>query len=717
MSDEKRTTAAAGAKGPAFEFEPQQLAALGGTAYELIRLHVPSALDARGRPMGKAPFKGWRDEPAMTAEEAAEHMASSNVGVRLAADDLVVDVDPRNFAEGDDPLARLRSDLGITLDGYPTVKTGSGGLHVYMKVPAGTLVRDTLEAYPGVEFKGHGRQVVAPGSVHPETRKAYRRTSGDFAVVPQAPTALVEAVRRPVRPESEGAGDYSPDWLAGALELLDPTDFREHGRWLELMMACHHATDGDGREEFLDWSTSDPDYADHREAVGRRWDSLHSDQGGRQITVRTLFRELNRAGAGAEFSRAPDASRVAEDFPDDLGGADDDARSHLSLEDFVGSTEFVVDGFLPTGVGVIAGAWGAGKTINLIPLLATAAHVTPKAWTVGHSELRRHVVFVGEDMGQVRSAIGALSSNPGAASLPEILEWVHFFPARRLAPEALAARVKNLGDRFTYENEHGFKVRPVVVLDTANANCELESENDSRAVGQMMSALKGTGVPTMIVGHVAKAITRSEFAAHSFRGSGAFEADADFTAYLLHDEATDDRYLGVHKVRFAPEFREVAFGTYSRTVAVPVDWDPNKRQERTILNGVPTVSSQADRKERAAARRLEGKEKRVDDAVTALIQSGEHPTVKAVKEHLGRGNNQETGRIINDLCDRGYLVKFEAKDDLSKEDRQALDLHHNSQLLLPQELLLETYVSVRLGKLPVDEFDLLEVDPLDERAS
>ena len=103
--------------------------------------------------------------------------------------------------------------------------------------------------------------------------------------------------------------------------------------------------------------------------------------------------------------------------------------------------------------------------------------------------------------------------------------------------------------------------------------------------------------------------------------------------------------------------------------------------------------------------------------MTALLQSGEHPTVKAVKEQLGKGNNQETSRIINDLCDRGHLVKFEAKDALSKEDRQALDLHHNTQLLLPQGLLLETYVGMRLGKLPVGEFDLEEVDPLDEAAT
>lgn len=705
-----------------FEFEPGQLEAFRGSGFEFIVLNAPEALDAHGRPIGKAPRYGWRKAAPLDVDAATEVLdGGCNIGVRLSAEDLVIDVDPRNFEEGDNPLERLATDLSLDLSGYPTVETGSGGKHIYMKMPKGTLVLNTVDDYPGVEFKAIGRQVVAPGSAHPDTRKAYRLVSGSFDTVPAAPEALIGRIQRPVVASADGAGGYSSDWLSRVLELLDVADYKDHTKWLELMMACHHATAGEGRDEFIEWSTSDPDYADHDVKIGQRWDSLHADNGGRKVTVRTLFKALNKVGAAKLIDFEPDTAGAIEDFRDELlepehVQADEDDKPALTLEDFVGSTEFVVDGFIPTGVGVIAGAWGAGKTINLIPLLATAAHVTPKDWSVKHAELRRHVVIVGEDVGQIKSALGALSVNPGAAPLAEILKWVHFYPAKRLAPDALAARVKKLGDKFTYENEHGYPIRPVVVLDTANANCELESENDSRAVGQMMSALKNSGVPTIIVGHVAKAITRTEFAAHSFRGSGAFEADADFTAYLLHDETNDDRYLGVHKVRFAPEFREVAFGTHAETVAVPVAWDPNGKQHRTILNGIPTISSQADRKARATARKLEGKEKAVDDAVTALLQAGEHPTVKAVKEKLGKGNNQETGRLIDSLCEKGYLAKFDANQDLSKDDREALGLHHNSKLLLPQGLILETYVSRRLGNLPLGEFDLLDEDPLDEIA-
>ena len=96
-------------------FKPDQLAQFDKTHYELIRLHSPDARDERGRPIGKAPFKGWRHCDALTASEAREAMETGhNVGVRLSQTDLVVDIDPRNFNEGDDPAKRLEADLGVT---------------------------------------------------------------------------------------------------------------------------------------------------------------------------------------------------------------------------------------------------------------------------------------------------------------------------------------------------------------------------------------------------------------------------------------------------------------------------------------------------------------------------------------------------------------------------------------------------------------------------
>src|SRR3546814_20165080 len=71
--------------------------------------------------------------------------------------------------------------LGRSLDAWPTVMTGSGGRHHYMIVPEGFLAMDSVADFPGIEFKGHGRQVVAPGSSHPNTGKPYVWIADEFA--------------------------------------------------------------------------------------------------------------------------------------------------------------------------------------------------------------------------------------------------------------------------------------------------------------------------------------------------------------------------------------------------------------------------------------------------------------------------------------------------------------------------------------------------------
>lgn len=170
MSDKITHSATNKSGRPLFEFRPEELDLFGGTGFEFIELHAPDAVDAKGRKLGKAPVGRWRKASPLDIDEAKQLLTKGvNVGVRLRPIDLVIDVDPRSFAEGDDPVGRLEKDLGIQLDDWPKVRTGADGCHFYMTVPEGTLVSDTLEEYPGIEFKGFGRQMVSPGSCHPVT--------------------------------------------------------------------------------------------------------------------------------------------------------------------------------------------------------------------------------------------------------------------------------------------------------------------------------------------------------------------------------------------------------------------------------------------------------------------------------------------------------------------------------------------------------------------
>lgn len=299
---------------------------------QLIPLHRWDAVDAKGRDRGKTPRDGaWQakeyDGRGVMALAAKEGM---NVGVRLPASIMVLDVDPRNFLPGRDSLAELVKDVGIDLSVAPHVLTGSGGHHYYFSKPSDVSLVDTLEDYAGVEFKSFGRQMVSAGSVHP-CGKHYEwdDLAPPLSDIPPMPDALLRLVRRPTRAHGEaaGLGELTPEMLAATLEQIEAEDFQDQDTWRDLMMACHHATNGEGRQEFIDWSTQDAKYQDDAWIIGRRWDSLHtvSGRGGRPVTVKFLHKVVQEAGGEVARTDPEDDFEAWED-PSELGHGVDDAE-------------------------------------------------------------------------------------------------------------------------------------------------------------------------------------------------------------------------------------------------------------------------------------------------------------------------------------------------------------------------------------------------------
>lgn len=297
--------------------------------YQLIPLHRYDKKDRHGAKRGKTPIDNiWQKKKYRTSETIEHAEKGFNVGVRLLETDLVIDVDPRNFPKGDDVFKRFIRDLNIDPDKYPHVLTGSGGDHFYMKKPEDIKVRDSLEDYPGIEFKSVGRQVVSAGSIHPD--KPHRRYKWDYLSpelkdAPNAPSNLIKLIKRTTPPKTSGGGEYDAAEIGQMLEALDPEEFQDHQKWLNIMMACHHASDGDARQEFIEWSCRDPQYADDGWSIGRRWDSLHTaGNSSGQITFRTLHKELHERDKQEAIPRTPAADDFASIGPDDLPDEEDE---------------------------------------------------------------------------------------------------------------------------------------------------------------------------------------------------------------------------------------------------------------------------------------------------------------------------------------------------------------------------------------------------------
>ncbi|MDN5420655.1 MAG: bifunctional DNA primase/polymerase [Pseudomonadales bacterium] len=294
---------------------------------QLIPLRKWDSVDTKGRPRGKTPRDGaWQAKQYDSLEvQAIVKKVGINAGVRLPAGIMVLDVDPRNFGGTDDPenlaqvdrLAELVKDTGLDLSSSPHTITGSGGHHYWFKKPEDVTLMDSLQDYPGIEFKSLGRQVVAAGSVHPGGQKVvdpakanhyrWNDLSPPLEDMPDLPGTLLNLIRRPTRVHGDtfGGGELTPEMLAETLEQIDPADYAEQSIWQDIMMASHHATHGEGRQEFIDWSTGDSEYADHGWLIGRRWDSLHMEtsRGGRPVTVKFLHKLIQEAGY--EVARTP----------------------------------------------------------------------------------------------------------------------------------------------------------------------------------------------------------------------------------------------------------------------------------------------------------------------------------------------------------------------------------------------------------------------------
>lgn len=164
---------------------------------------------------GKIPaIRNWVE---VAPDKYDEKNLPGNYGVVLGATTLVVDVDPRNFPKDDKPLKRLVSDLNIALKSF-TVKTGGGGLHIYFRIPEGFKCVNDLPKYPGIEFKSAGRQVVGPGSIHPDTKLEYSILTGSPDIREDAPQVLLDLIKHQEPTTSEanaGTDTYKDD--AGTL--------------------------------------------------------------------------------------------------------------------------------------------------------------------------------------------------------------------------------------------------------------------------------------------------------------------------------------------------------------------------------------------------------------------------------------------------------------------------------------------------------------------
>jgi Bifunctional DNA primase/polymerase, N-terminal len=155
---------------------------------------------------------------------------------------VVIDVD---LPQGDHSLAKLL-EAGYELPDTLTVRTGSGGLHLYYAEPevslgnsAGRLPGAELQL-PGVDLRGEGGYVVAPPSLH-VSGSSYQWIDGDAGLAP-APAWLRphEEVRisEPPRAGMVAPGSSTPYGLAALIGELEELRIAPEGTRNHTLNRC-----------------------------------------------------------------------------------------------------------------------------------------------------------------------------------------------------------------------------------------------------------------------------------------------------------------------------------------------------------------------------------------------------------------------------------------------------------------------------------------------
>lgn len=480
--------------------------------HDLIPLNPPKAT----RKSGKAPLEdGWRERDYSGQDPVSWMAQGFNVGVRLRKDQLVIDVDPRNF-NGSDRFAELCELLKLNLDLYPRVFSGGGGQHIYMSKPPELETCASMDGFPGIEFKSHGVQLVAGGSVHPDSGLHYRADDpfGDLEAPPMAPEVLLQAIARKRSGTREAAhGTLTPKHLAELLGVLDPVSFRQYERWLSLMMACHQGTGGSGGKEFTAWCTQDPEYANDAREILDKWDRLDCERPD-GVTVRTLFHEVIGSGHAKLVEKISEACRPSGDSnPVETGWVARKRFVEMSLEELQGlqAPKWLVDGLIPEGgLAVVYGQPKACKTFWAIDLALSIATGRPFH---GLPTRQGRATYIAAEGGPARlrdRARAWLKTHGDSAT--EVPSW------RLIAERVDVSDVSDTDNLVTALDGP----RDLIVIDTL-ARCMTGDENSQKDMGAFVAGCDrirvATGAAVLVVHHEGKDSSKGARGSNALRGA------------------------------------------------------------------------------------------------------------------------------------------------------------------------------------------------------
>ena len=117
----------------------------------------------------------------------------ANIGIPTGQRSGILAVDHDTYKDGAASLKEVEAALGAISKGT-AIETGSGGQQYLFRYPEGLNIRNATGVLPGVDIRGEGGYILAPGSA---TKGAYKRL--DKRPLSEPPVQLVRTLTEPQR--------------------------------------------------------------------------------------------------------------------------------------------------------------------------------------------------------------------------------------------------------------------------------------------------------------------------------------------------------------------------------------------------------------------------------------------------------------------------------------------------------------------------------------
>jgi hypothetical protein len=344
------------------------------------------------------------------------------------------------------------------------------------------------------------------------------------------------------------------------------------------------------------------------------------------------------------------------------------------------ATEFVIDGVLAAGMTLLAGGWGVGKTSQLVPLLTRVGWLCKQDDPL-KPKLRRRVIYISEDVGQVQRILGAMASNGDlGADLSAVQEYFKLVQAERISAEDAVKVAKTYSSLTTpntnQETRVTYDAKPLVVFDTRSAAIDLQDENDNTEASRVVATMRRgfAGFPILVVGHLAKALKRSDTANMSGRGAGAWEADAQQVLYLVNDEGKRFLDVATPKHRFTTEIDGISFDSIRAMIsAVDVLGDVVSED---VFYGSPNIvgsGGRKARKEEEQAAKAADALKEMRGAILELARDWRSEGVAINRTVLCKATGKQKATAvdcINKLIHESWLVEMPIPPKVRENSKQ-----------------------------------------------